>query len=564
MSNATADSLYELDPDAWEPLRAQLDERQRRLVLSAVAFHSLVNPGRTLTYTIHMGEDYQYPRLTDEGAFTGVITDRAPLIGSFSARSRVEAVSDFPEQVFGSRGRLLRDSNQRHLLLTPVGATDETVRRHWSSSWQERLYDFLEEYHPIVLDEVRNFFWRRFERERDRAKDRRDYLKELEVIRRRFPQPIEIPMPVGMTRRDAPPAVIIAMHWLQAGGAERWALETIRIVREAGMLPIVLTDRDSHQPWITREELDGALVLCLSHPIPSLPADEPLLRALLEQFDVRGVLVHHCQWLYDRLPWLRRARPDLEVIDSLHVLEFGGGFPRAAAVVSGSISLHHVISSQLKSWLVTRRSISPGKIVLAPLVNLTTGGLALSASPTRTDGPPLTLAFVGRLAKQKRPDSFLVLVREAVKAGIPVRAVMHGDGEMQGVVGRIISRYGLNDVVELRTPQTPVEVTLAEANLLVVTSSNEGITLTTFEALAAGIPVLSTDVGAQAEIVPPDALLPRPVRPMVEAAVTALRRLVEPDAREDLLLRERAALARLETNESADIWMKDVVARWAR
>lgn len=43
----------------------------------------------------------------------------------------------------------------------------------------------------------------------------------------------------------------------------------------------------------------------------------------------------------------------------------------------------------------------------------------------------------------------------------------------------------------------PVSRTYADADVLLVSSVNEGITLTTIEAISAGIPVLSANVGSQ-------------------------------------------------------------------
>lgn len=57
------------------------------------------------------------------------------------------------------------------------------------------------------------------------------------------------------------------MHWLQSGGAERWAMETVALARQAGLLPIVITDSDGHQPWITRHEFDDTVLLPLTMPL---------------------------------------------------------------------------------------------------------------------------------------------------------------------------------------------------------------------------------------------------------------------------------------------------------
>ena len=128
---------------------------------------------------------------------------------------------------------------------------------------------------------------------------------------------------------NAPKAVIVAMHWLQAGGAERWGMETIALAKEAGFIPIVLTDCDSHQPWITDPACDDALVLPLTQPLQERVGDPTILRALFEQFDIRGILIHHCQWMYDRAWWVKQYFPKTFIVDSLHIVEYvhNGGYP---------------------------------------------------------------------------------------------------------------------------------------------------------------------------------------------------------------------------------------------
>ncbi len=59
---------------------------------------------------------------------------------------------------------------------------------------------------------------------------------------------------------------------------------------------------------------------------------------------------------------------------------------------------------------------------------------------------------------------------------------MHGDGELGEEIRRDHARLGLQSVVEMRTPATPVSRTLEEADVLVICSDNEGVTLTSFEA----------------------------------------------------------------------------------
>ena len=65
------------------------------------------------------------------------------------------------------------------------------------------------------------------------------------IENRRASRPIPCtPRPVGGgagARRGTRPAVLFGLHWLELGGAESWAMETVAMAREAGLLPIVVT-----------------------------------------------------------------------------------------------------------------------------------------------------------------------------------------------------------------------------------------------------------------------------------------------------------------------------------
>jgi len=547
-----------LDEAEWDGLVANLDERQLALVESAVSVHTLRAPEQPLTFFVHIDDARRYPRTT--GALTRAQEPARlpPPVGTVRAKARLR----HQETLVGGHATAL-DSGERHIFLSPAGATDQTVRDHQHKAWNVRLYEYLEERRPLLLDRIRNHVWSRWESTRDSHHWRHAQGEGISHSRRRTAVAPEQRAPVASPPAGAPRAAIIGMHWLQAGGAEMWGIRTIRLVREAGLLPIVITDRDSHHPWITRSELEGALVLCLDDPSAADLEDVTLLWRLLENFDVRGVVIHHCQWLYERLPWLRAHRPELEIADSLHVLEFTGGFPRWAAEFDDCINRHHVISQQLSDWLIHTQGIEPSKVFFAPLGGLTTGA-SQAWSSHRSPSGPLTISYIGRFSRQKRPEAFLEAVRALHRAGVNVRAIVQGDGEMEGLIRRTITRRHLESTVEVRSSQISVSHTLAETDVLVITSSNEGITLTTFEAVAAGVPVISTDVGAQSEVIPAEALLPRLVPRMIPAAVKAVAELEDEDRRRALWEEESSATMRLATREDAESWMRGVIATWAQ
>lgn len=560
--------FFEVDQVVWSRLD-QLSKRQRRLIISAVNYHSLIQPGRELTYKIYMGADWQYPRLTDTSTLNGSLTKGEGLepFMVFKAKSLSAPKTPFSSHYFDPQHQLV-DWNERYILLTPDEATDTTVRAKSLSAklpLRNQIYNYCEMNFPLAFDYIREFLRRYRENTGYKAIDAYVPASPEEQYASgtvHHPHPLVEP---AQPDPSAPKAVIIAMHWLQAGGAERWAMETVRLAHEAGFVPIVITNNDSHQPWIVNKDLDKALVLNLTFPAQEGIGDFPLLRALFEQYDIRGVMIHHNQWMYDRIWWVKRFYPRTQVVDSLHILEYHdkGGYPHQSVSRDPYIDLHHVISPQLEKWLEGSHGIPANKVVMAPLVGLTAEQVGHFKG--RADGPRFCVSFVGRMTRQKRPEAFLSVV-DKLERNFPgrFRFIMHGSGDMDQEVGRIIERRGLGESVELRDISVPVLKTYGESDALLITSINEGITLTTIEAISEGVPVLSADVGSQSTLVPPQGLLPRGSQALVKQAVRSLNHMFENEKdRQNLWNAEMARLQAFSRLKSADSFFTGMLKEWA-
>lgn len=104
------------------------------------------------------------------------------------------------------------------------------------------------------------------------------------------------------------------------------------------------------------------------------------------------------------------------------------------------------------------------------------------------------VAFVGRLNSQKRPHLFLELARTAHENGDLTQFVMVGQGELQGDVERLVQNYSLTNLSLIKNI-AELEYFYSIVDVLVITSEFEGVPLAMLEAMCAGVPVLSTDVG---------------------------------------------------------------------
>lgn len=544
-----------------------LSKRMQRLVYGAVDYNSLIQPGRTLTYKLYMGEKWQYPRLTDTSTLSGDITEQMGLVPFmvFKATSVSRNQTDFSPHYFAGDDQIL-DHNVRHILLTPDDATDRDVElNHPVNSKAVKLYNTLESSVPTAFDVFR-----------DAKRTIREHVgkKPIPVTMARSADNVNkagkvqhpwVEVTPGRAPKGSPRAVVVAMHWFQAGGAERWALETVKLVRDAGFIPIVITDRDGHQPWIADPAFDDAILLPMTMPVQERPGDSPVLRALFEQFDIAGILIHHCQWMYDNAWWVKTHFPQTRIVDSLHIVEyyFHGGFPKESVAHDEWIDLHHVISPQLERWLINDHQIAPEKVVDAPLVGLTADAKTPSFKE-RDKTKPFTVAYIGRMVRQKRPEAF-ILAAKAVNAAYPgkVRFIMQGNGDMDAFSDMMIKRYGLEEVIERRALDAPVAQTYRDADALLISSINEGITLTSIEAISAGVPVLSANVGSQETLIPPKGLCRRMTSNFVHDAKSALSHILNNEEdRRKLWESELARLQKFSELESAEAYFKKMLKEW--
>lgn len=134
-------------------------------------------------------------------------------------------------------------------------------------------------------------------------------------------------------------------------------------------------------------------------------------------------------------------------------------------------------------------------------------GASLSPVPDRDrarralglDGAGLVVAYAGPVTAVKRLDRILAVAR-AVRRTMPgVRFVVCGDGDRLAETTALASADGL-DITFL--PWRPdVETVYAAADLVLLTSDQEGTPLALIEAGQAGRPVVATDVGGTAEVV---------------------------------------------------------------
>ncbi len=522
------------------PVFDELDDRQTALLVSALTYHALLARNRIIRSQVFVSQDSRMSLANDESSSDPAST--ASTIGVVEIAAG-EGTADISGHAPIER-----------VIVLPSG--DLLPRPSSPPTWRSKALVELERRSPLLGDIVR-------QRRNTTQRNASDAAVSTRTRAREIPG-----SPVHST---GTPAVIVGMYWLSPGGAEAWALETVRTIADAALVPVVITDSPGLQELAADQSLARAVVIVLddSHH----PRSDDLVRAIVDFFDVRGAIIHHSNWLYSRLPLLRSLLPSAYIVDSLHVIEWSnGGFPMVAGIADPLIDRHHVISRDLMQYLVGVEGVVANKITFAPLVSLAVRNFVAQSVAPGIEKPAassgfLTVGFIGRLASQKRPLLFILLLRRLARRSPrgQVRAIIHGDGPLAVEVRALASKLGVLSLIEFRTSVDDVSLTYSQIDVLVVCSQVEGLTLTTLEATVVGVAVLSTDVGAQRELVADDFLLPRaPVRFLRSASriLDAVR--VEPSLARGAVQDQRTKLSVLAGSGDAATWLSETIEVWTR
>jgi L-malate glycosyltransferase len=124
---------------------------------------------------------------------------------------------------------------------------------------------------------------------------------------------------------------------------------------------------------------------------------------------------------------------------------------------------------------------------------------ALTAIGVRP-GAPLVV-MVAALVAHKDPVTFVRAIAEARRAVPDIQALMVGEGELRGAVEREVDALGLRGVLHLAGYRTDADSLMAVADVVALSSCDDGIGGVVIDAMSFGKPVAATAAGGIPEAV---------------------------------------------------------------
>lgn len=113
----------------------------------------------------------------------------------------------------------------------------------------------------------------------------------------------------------------------------------------------------------------------------------------------------------------------------------------------------------------------------------------------------LVIIYHGRLVEQKNPRVFARIAAEIAARRPGARMLVAGDGPLREEVAQLAEKAGAGAAIRMLGRRDDIPELLQAADIYVLPSFKEGFSNALIEAMAAGLAVVATDVGGNAEAV---------------------------------------------------------------
>lgn len=302
------------------------------------------------------------------------------------------------------------------------------------------------------------------------------------------------------------------------GGADKFNLDAIAGLNKLGYKNYVVTTMHTDHVWRERFEKCTDEVYCLAeflNPVHFMEYVSYIIQS--RQIDI--LIVSNSYAGYYMLPWIREHFSQLVIVDYLHLEEWywrAGGYARTSAAVHGITEKTYVCNSSTRKVLIDEFGCDPRAVDCMYIgvdhqyfdKNKEKTGYLHERLGIAEDRP--IVLFPCRISEQKRPFMVINIAQGVMKVIPDVAFVIVGDGSQLPELQQVIRKKRLKKHIYCNGASDNMRACYRDANAVLICSINEGLALTAYEACSMGVPVVSSDVGGQRDLIGDDvgALIP--------------------------------------------------------
>ena len=302
--------------------------------------------------------------------------------------------------------------------------------------------------------------------------------------------------------------IIMMLPQIVMGGADKFCIDFLKGLDKKYSVTLILTNISDNN-WL--------------QDIKPYVRDYYILPSFLERRYWNYFLEYlvkklNCQLLFNTnsifgymcLPYLKSKFPDIKIIDYIHMEEWynrNGGYSRDSSAVSSIIDLTMTCNKNSENILHDYFGVDKRK----------TQTVYIGVDEEKFDNEDIDIdllkekyslnknkkiiSFIARISYQKRPFLLAEIIKKFVSKRTDSIFLVCGDGELLEDLKSKIKQENLSNYVKFLGSVKETKEIYAISDVTLNCSIKEGLALTTYESLSMGVPVISSLVGGQAEII---------------------------------------------------------------
>lgn len=303
--------------------------------------------------------------------------------------------------------------------------------------------------------------------------------------------------------------VLMILPWLRMGGADKFNFDICERLDKNKFEIGIITTVYLNQIW--QQKFSEHITDIFNLPEFLDVADWPeFISYYIKSREIDLIFLSNSEYGYYLTPWLRENFPKVAIIDYVHMEEWywrNGGHARNSGVLGKFLEKTFVCNDKTRKILIEYFGRAPDSVETLYIgtdsnffkADSVEQGLAKKSLGISAARP--MILFPCRISPQKRPLLMLEIARELKKKIPDVAFAVVGDGEGFEELKNSVRKNNLEDTIYFAGRQDDMRTWYKDSALTLICSLKEGLALTAYESLSMGKPVVTSDVGGQAELI---------------------------------------------------------------
>ena len=303
--------------------------------------------------------------------------------------------------------------------------------------------------------------------------------------------------------------VLMIFPWIMPGGAGKFNFDICKRLDKNKFEVGIITTLYAEQAWQQKfaEHVTDIFNLPEFLDIANWPE---FISYYIKSREIDIIFLGDSEYGYYLAPWLRKEFPDVAIIDYVHSIAWNwrnGGHARSSCGLSEILEKTYVCNEITRQSMINDFARLPKSVETLYIGTDTNffcsdnveAGIAKKLLGISFERP--MILFPCRIAPEKRSFLMVEIAKELKKKIPDVAFAVVGDGPELEELKNFVRKNNLENTIYFAGFQDDMRIWYKDSALTLICSLIEGLALTAYESLSMGKPVVTSDVGGQAELI---------------------------------------------------------------